>query len=51
MGTSKTAERIQAPWGLLSAKFKATANELRQERIQLRCYEEILLTDNCHQIC
>ena len=30
MGTSKSAERLQAPWGLFSAKFKATANQLHQ---------------------
>ena len=47
MGTSQNAERLQAPWGLFSAKFKATANELHQEKTQLRWYEDILLTGNC----
>ena len=47
MGTSQSVERLQAPWGLLSAKFKATVNELDQEKIQLRCYEDILFTGNC----
>ena len=51
MGTSQSTERLQAPWGLFSAKFKATANELHQEKTQLRCYEDILLTGNCHKIC
>ena len=46
-GTSQSAERLQAPWGLFSAKFKATANELHQEKTQLRWYEDILLTGNC----
>ena len=31
MGTSQSAERLQAPWDLFSAYFKATANELHQE--------------------
>ena len=30
-GTLQSAERLEAPWGLLSAKFKATANELHQK--------------------
>ena len=34
-GTSQSTERLQAPWGLFSAKFKATANELHQEKSQL----------------
>ena len=46
-GTSQSTERLQAPWGLFSAKFKATANELHQEKTQLRWYEDILLTGNC----
>ena len=50
MGISQSAERLQAPWGLFSAKFKATANELHQEKNQLRCYEDIMLTGNCHKI-
>ena len=29
-GTSQSAERLQAPWDLFSANFKATANELHQ---------------------
>ena len=29
-------------------KLKATANELHQEKTQLRCYEDILLTGNCY---
>ena len=45
--TSQSEERLQAPWGLFSAKFKATANELHQEKTQLRWYEDILLTGNC----
>ena len=49
--TSQSAERLTAPWGLFSVKFKATANELRQEKAQLRCYEYILPTGNCHKIC
>ena len=50
-GTSQSAERFQALWGLLSAKFKATSNELHQEKIQLRCYKDILLISNCFKIC
>ena len=50
-GTSQSAERLQAPWGLFSAKLKATTNELRQVKTQLRLYEDILLTGNCHKIC
>ena len=46
-GTSQNAERLQAPWALFSAKFKATANELHQEKTQLRWYKDILLTRNC----
>ena len=46
-GTSQSAERLQAPWGLFSANFKAIANELHQEKTQLRWYEDILLTGNC----
>ena len=42
-GTSQSAERLQAPWGLFSTNFKATANELQQERTQLRCYKDVLL--------
>ena len=34
-----------------SAKFKATTNELCQEKTQLKCYEVFLLTSNCHKIC
>ena len=49
--TSQTAERLQASWSLFSAKVKAPANELHQEKTQLRCYEDILLTDNCFKIC
>ena len=49
-GTSQSAERLQAPWGLFLAMFKATANELRQEKSQLRCYEDIVLTGYCHKI-
>ena len=48
--TSQSAERLQAPWSLFSAKFKAPANELHQEKTQLRCYKDILLTDNCFKI-
>ena len=51
MGTSQNAERLQASWGLSSAKFKFTANELRLEKTQLRRYEDILLTGNCYKIC
>ena len=51
MRTSQSADRCQAPWGPFSAKFKATANDLRQDRTQLRCYKDILLTDNYHKIC
>ena len=40
--TSRSVEHIQAPWGLFSEKFKATANELHQDKTQLRCYEDIL---------
>ena len=47
MGTSQNAERLQTPWGLFSAKSKATANELHQEKTQLRWYEDILFTGNC----
>ena len=50
-GTLQSAERFQAPWDLFSAKFKATANEFRQEKPQLRCYQDILLTGNCHKMC
>ena len=50
-GTSQSAERLQAPWGLFSAKSKATSNELHQEKTQLMCYEDILLTDSCDKIC
>ena len=46
-GISQGAERLQAPWGLFSTKFKATANEHHQEKTQLRWYEDILLTGNC----
>ena len=42
---------LQAPWGLFSAKFKAIANELRQEKTPLRWYEDILLSGNYHNIC
>ena len=45
--TSQSAERLEAPWGLFSAKFKATANEIHQEKTQLRWYEDFLLTGNC----
>ena len=38
-GTSQSAEPVHAPF--VQFKFKATANELRQERIQLRYYEDI----------
>ena len=48
---SQCAECFETLWGLFSAKFKATANELRQERTQLRYYQDILLTGNCHKIC
>ena len=51
MGTSQNAEPLQAPWGLFSAKFKVTANELRLGKTQLNCYEDILLTGNCYKIC
>ena len=47
MGTSQSAERLQAPWGLFSTKFKIFANELHQEKTQLRGYRDILLTGNC----
>ena len=40
--TSQSAERLQAPWDLFSAKLKAAENELGQEKTQLRCYEDIL---------
>ena len=50
-GTSQSAKRLQAPWGVYSANFRATANELRQEKNQIRCYEDILLTGNCRKIC
>ena len=46
-GTSQSVEGLQAPWGLFSAKFKATANELYQEKTKLRWYEDILLTGKC----
>ena len=46
MGTSQSAECLEAPWGLFSAKFKATANELHQAKTQLRWYKDILLTCN-----
>ena len=46
-GTSQSAERLQALWGLFSAKLKATVNELHQEKTQLRWYKDILLTGNC----
>ena len=51
METSQSAERLLVPWGLFSVKFKATANELHHEKNQLRWYEDILLTGNCHKIC
>ena len=41
---------FQTPLGPFSAKFKVTANELGQGRIQLRCYEDILLNGNCRKI-
>ena len=47
MGTLQSGERLQAPWGLFSAKFKAIANKLHQEKTQLRWYEDIRLTGNC----
>ena len=50
-GKSQSAWRLQASWGLFSAKFKATANELRQEKTQLRWCKSILLTGNCHKTC
>ena len=50
-GTSQSAERRQAPWNLFSAKFNATANDLDQEKTQLRCHEDILYTGNCYKIC
>ena len=50
-GTSQSAERFQAPWSLFSAKFKATANELNQEKAQPRCHEDILLNDNYYKTC
>ena len=50
MATSQSAERLQAPWSLFSAKFEAPANKLHQEKAQLRCYEDILLTNNCLKI-
>ena len=31
MGASQSAERLQAPWRLFSAKLMATANELHQK--------------------
>ena len=37
--------------GLFITKFQVTADELAQERTQLRCYEDTLLTGNCHKIC
>ena len=51
MKTSRSAERLRKPWGLFSAKFKASSNELNEERSQLRCYEDILLTNNCYKTC
>ena len=45
---SKSAECLQTPWSLFSKKFKVTANELRQEKTQLRCYEDIMLTGSRH---
>ena len=45
--TSQSAEALEAPGGLFSAKFKATPNELHQEKTQLRWYKDILLTGNC----
>ena len=33
MRTSQNAEHLQAPFGLFSAKFKTTANEICQEKI------------------
>ena len=41
-GTSQSTERLQARWGLFSAKFKATANELHQEKTQLRWHDKQL---------
>ena len=32
METSQSAERLQTLWGLFLTKFKAIANELRQEK-------------------
>ena len=49
--TSQSVEFIQTPWASFSAKFKATVNKLGRERTQLRYYEDILLTGNCHKIC
>ena len=37
--------------GLFITKFQVTADELAQERTQLRCYKDTLLTGNCHKIC
>ena len=51
MGTSQSAERLQAPWDLFSAKFKAATNELYKAKTQLKCYKDILLTGNCYKIC
>ena len=42
-GTSQSAELLQVPWSMFSAKFKVTA----KKKTQLRCYEDILLTGNC----
>ena len=51
MRMSHSEECLQTLWGMFSAKFKVTANELRQERTQLRCYKNIMLTSNCYKIC
>ena len=50
-GAPQNEERLQAPWYLFSAKFKATANKLRQGKTLLGWCKDILLTGNCHKIC
>ena len=51
IGTSQETECFRTLRSPFLAKFKANASELDQERTQLRCYEDILLTGNCHKIC
>ena len=35
---------LRTPWGPFSTKFKATANDLGQERTQLKCYKVFMLS-------